>query len=87
MQATPMSRFEHIAPDTARAVSPFAIEKALAGLLTQHLVITLALTTWPNKPRIEPAARDTERLTDQRCRPGSCVLRHEAELHVDSLAK
>lgn len=82
-----MPRFEHIAPDTERAVRLIAIEKALMGLLTQHIVITFALTAWPNEPRLEPATRVTERLTDQRHRPGPSVLRLEAKLHVDSPAK
>ena len=87
VQAAGVSRLQHIPPYAACAVSAIAIDKAQPHLLAQRLVIQAATAPRPGQPRIEPAARHTERLAHHQHRPGPSVLRHEAVLHIDSLAK
>jgi hypothetical protein len=41
----------------------------------------------PGKPGMKTTARNTERLAEPTHRPDPSVLCHEAELHIDSLAK
>jgi len=87
MQATAATELEYIAPDTPRTVCPVTAQEALPDPTPQAVIIDRTPTRRPDQPAVEPCPRDTERLAHHRHRPGPSVLRHEAELHVDSLAK
>ena len=87
MKPATLAQFEHVMPHAPGAVRPVTGDEAVAHLAAQHFVIEAATTARPHQPGIEAAARDTERLAHQVHRPGPSVLRHKAELHIDSLAK
>ena len=70
-----------------RPVGPVATQETLTHQRTQDFICLAALAPRPYQPRIKATARDTERLANQSHRPAHSVLRHEVELHIDSLAK
>jgi hypothetical protein len=78
---------QQVSPHPPGAVGPMAGKEAGADLRAELLITAAACTAWPGQPRIEAAARDTERLAHPVRRPDPPVLRNETELHVDSFAK
>ncbi|GEQ77887.1 hypothetical protein CTTA_4892 [Comamonas testosteroni] len=56
-------------------------------LRVQLLIFKAASASGMYEPGIKATSRDTERIAHQIDRPGPSVLRHEAELHIDSFAK
>jgi hypothetical protein len=82
-----MTRLQNIPPDPAGAIGAITVEETLADLLTDRLVTQAATAARACQLCIEPTAGDTERPAHHPYWPGPSVLRHEAELHVDSLAK
>lgn len=86
-QAASISEREQVAPDSPGSICPVAIQETLAHVGTQDFVGLASLAWRAPQPRVEPATRDTERPAHHSHRPGSSVLSHEAELHIDSRAK
>lgn len=74
-------------PDAPCSVCLVATLEALPYLRTQPLITQATLAARPHQPGIEATARDTEHLAYLIHRLGPSVLRNEAELHIDSLAK
>ena len=78
---------QQVVPHAPSAVGSIAVRKARSNLCAQHLVTARAGTRAPRQPRIEPTARDTERLAKESHRPDPPVLRNEPEDHIWSFAK
>src|SRR3954447_4987928 len=78
---------QQVVPHPPSAVCSIAVLKARLDLRLQHLVTARAGTRAPRQPRVEPTARDTERLAKKSHRPDPPVLRYEPEHHVWSFAK
>jgi hypothetical protein len=87
MQSASLTQCKHVMPHAPGAIGAVAAHKALAHLAAEHLVDQTALAPGPAEPRVEATSRDTERLAHHCQRPRPSVFRHEAELHIDSLAK
>ena len=78
---------QQVVPHPPRAVGAIAVRKARSDLRAQNLVTARAGTRAPRQPRVEPTARDTERLAKESHRPDPPVLRNEPEHHIWSFAK
>jgi hypothetical protein len=78
---------QQVVPHPPSAVCAIAVRKARSNLCAQHLVTARAGTRAPRQPRVEPTARDTERLAKESHRPDPPVLRDEPKDHVWSFAK
>jgi hypothetical protein len=66
-------------------LGPIAADEAGPDLRHQHFVTARAGAWRADRPSMEPAARNTERLTKPPHRPDPSMPRNEAELHIDSL--
>ena len=86
-QAATMTQRQHVVPHASRNVCAVAGHEALVHPGPEHVVVRAALTAWPGPPRVEAASRDTVSRVHQVDWPRSSVLRHAAELPIDSLAK
>jgi len=87
VQAAAVTQCQYVMPDAARAVGTVAAQKTVMDLTAHDLVVETALASGPVQPCLETTSRDTECLAHEQYRPGPSVFRHEAELHIDSLAK
>ena len=79
--------FQHVAPDPTCAIGACACHEARPYRRHDRFVLSRARAEAAFQPSMEARPRYAERFAKPCHRPDGTVLRNEAELHVDSLAK
>src|ERR1700722_3716615 len=87
VQAARKACLQHVAPDPTRAIGAGARHKARPYRWHDRVILLRARARAAFQPGMEARPRYAERFAKPCHRPDGTVLRNEAELHVDSLAK